>query len=156
VKQSVHFSSADETWATPQNLFDRLDAEFQFNLDPCALPKSAKCARYFTPDDDGLSQPWEGRVFMNPPYGRSIGLWTRRAVQMVRAGVSEVVVGLVPARTDTRWWNRDVLEAREIRFIEGRVRFGGAQHGAPFPSAVVIWENTRRFPTYRTMKGDEQ
>lgn len=133
---AVHFSSETDVWATPQDFFEQLNAEFGFDLDPCALPDNAKCARYFTPDDDGLAQSWVGRVFMNPPYGRTIGQWMRKAFESAQAGAT--VVCLVPARTDTAWWH-DYAARGEVRFIRGRLKFGNAKTSAPFPSAVVIF-----------------
>ena len=132
---SVHFSSQDDTWSTPQDLFDTLDAEFHFILDVCALPSSAKCVDYYTPQDDAFTKPWFGTCWMNPPYGRQIGRWMERAFTVSRLGV--VVVCLVPARTDTRWW-WDYARPCEVRFLRGRLRFGNAAQGAPFPSAVVV------------------
>jgi phage N-6-adenine-methyltransferase len=138
---AVHFSSATDEWATPPAFFERLAEEFGgFDLDPCCLPASAKAPRYYTPEDDGLAQPWEGRVWLNPPYGRTIGAWTSRARESVAKREASVVVGLLPARTDTAWWHRDVMgSAEEVRLVRGRLRFGDAVAGAPFPSVVVVW-----------------
>ncbi len=131
------FSTATDDWATPQPLFDQLNAEFAFTLDPCASAKNAKCPRYFTPEEDGLRQDWSKEtVFMNPPYGRVIGLWVRKAYESAQGG--GVVVCLLPARTDTRWWHDYVMRG-EVRFIRGRLRFGDGKNSAPFPSAIVIF-----------------
>lgn len=134
--QGVHFSSATDEWATPQPLFDRLDREFGFDLDVCALDSSAKCDRYFTPDDDGLLQNWAGTCWMNPPYGGTISDWVDKAKASAEAGAT--VVCLVPARTDTAWWWRTARHG-QIRFLKGRLKFGDATSGAPFPSAVVVF-----------------
>ena len=133
------FSSNSNEWETPQDLFDRLDAEFHFGLDPCATPENAKCEKFFTKEDGGLTQSWEGcgAVFVNPPYGRQIHQWVARAWQTAEAGIT--VVMLLPARTDTRWWHEYVMRAQEIRFIKGRLKFSGGEGSAPFPSAVVIF-----------------
>ncbi len=132
------YSSATPEWPTPPDVFARLDREFRFVLDPCATPDNAKCARYFTREDDGLAQDWApGPVFMNPPYGRVIADWVAKAHEEAKRGV--VVVGLLPARTDTRWWHEHVTQASEVRFLRGRLKFGTATNSAPFPSAVVIW-----------------
>lgn len=136
--KSVHFKSEVHTWETPIDLFRRLNAEFRFQLDVCALPDTAKCARYFTPADDGLAQPWDGVCWMNPPYGRQIGHWMRKAFEESQRGCT--VVCLVPARTDTEWWHQYALRG-EIRFLRGRLRFGGAVSSAPFPSAIVIFRD---------------
>lgn len=134
---AVHFRSTTDLWETPWPFYRRLDREFSFTLDVCAVSQNAKCDRFFSPLDDGLSQPWDGTCWMNPPYGRGIGQWVAKAVTESRRGA--VVVALVPARTDTRWWHDGVMAAAEIRFVQGRIRFGAAAHAAPFPSAVVVF-----------------
>lgn len=133
---SVHFSSATDMWATPQDLFDRLNAEHGFTVDVCATRENAKCARFFTLAEDGLSQPWTGVCWMNPPYGRSIGGWMAKALASAQAGAT--VVCLVPARTDTNWWHNYAVKG-EIEFLRGRLKFGGHKNSAPFPSAVVTF-----------------
>ena len=134
---SVHFSSATDLWATPQDFFDKLHAEFGFTLDVCANAENAKCPDYFTVEQDGLAQDWGTNVcWMNPPYGREIGRWMRKAYQASGSGAD--VVCLVPARTDTAWW-WDWAMKGEVRFIRGRLKFGGHDTNAPFPSAVVIF-----------------
>lgn len=129
-------SSTTDLWATPQSVFGPLDDEFGFTLDVCALPENAKCPRFYTPEDDGLSRPWRGVCWMNPPYGRQIALWMRKAYESAREGA--VVVCLVPARTDTAWWH-DYAAKGEVRFLRGRIKFGDSSHPAPFPSAVVVF-----------------
>lgn len=131
----VHYSSETDLWATPQDLFNELNAEFGFELDVCATPDNAKCARYFTEDDDGLAQEWRGICWMNPPYGREIADWMDKAYQSSLDGAT--VVCLVPARTDTDWW-WEAARHGEVRFLRGRLKFGDAENSAPFPSAVVI------------------
>jgi phage N-6-adenine-methyltransferase len=134
---SVHFSSVTDEWATPQELFDALAWVYgDFTLDPCATAENAKCKRFFTRKDDGLSQPWSGKVFMNPPYGREIGRWVRKAFEESLNGA--FVVCLVPARTDTRWW-QDYVKRGHVHFLRGRLRFGNAKNTAPFPSATVTF-----------------
>lgn len=137
MNKSVHFSSADHTWETPAELFTVLDREFGFELDVCALPETAKCRRYFTPEIDGLAQQWHGSCYMNPPYGRGIGAWVKKAYESAASGAATVVC-LVPARTDTGWWWQ-YAQLGEVRLLPGRLKFGGAKSGAPFPSAVVIF-----------------
>lgn len=145
----VHYSSQSDDWATPQIVFDHLNALFgPFTLDPCATPDNAKCSRFYTPDDDGLAQDWgQETVFMNPPYGRAISHWIRKAYRASLHGAT--VVCLIPARTDTRYWHTCVMRAREIHLIKGRICFGEGQHPAPFPSVVVVFrppkEHGRRF-----------
>lgn len=145
-------SSATDEWATPQGLFDRLNAEFGFTLDVCANESNHKVSRYFDKAADGLAQDWTGEIcWMNPPYGREIPKWVAKARATAERG--GVVVGLLPARTDTRWW-ADVMQATELRFIRGRIRFGGSSAGAPFPSVVVVW-GTPRVPTVTIMEAAE-
>jgi phage N-6-adenine-methyltransferase len=133
---SVHFSSETDNWATPQAFFETLNAEFNFDLDVCADELNAKCARFFTKEQDGLTQSWKGVVWCNPPYGREIGFWLEKAVESWKAGAT--VVLLVPSRTDTRWWHDYAMQG-EIRFIKGRLKFGNATTPAPFPSAVIVF-----------------
>lgn len=134
---SVHFSSKTDNWATPQSVFDELNSEFHFTLDPYADSENAKCAKYFTKEDDGLQQRWNfERVFCNPPYGRVIGDWVRKMAE----GGAEVCVGLLPARTDTRWFHDYIYGNAKIRFIRGRIKLGGHKNSAPFPSMIVIFE----------------
>lgn len=133
---NVHFSSKTDLWSTPQEFFDQLNAEFGFTLDACATPDNAKCTKYFTREDDGLAQIWEGIVWMNPPYGRGIEPWVRKAYESAQAGA--LVVCLVPSRTDTKWWHEYCMKG-EVRFVKGRLKFGGAKENAPFPSAVVVF-----------------
>ena len=112
----VHFSSATNEWQTPPALFAQLDKEFHFTLDPCATPENAKCQKFYTQADDGLSKSWANeRVFMNPPYGREIGHWIRKAY----LETSALVVCLIPSRTDTKYWHEYCMKADEVRFIEG-------------------------------------
>ena len=136
-------SSQRDDWETPRALFEVLDAEFRFDLDPAASPTTAKCARWYGPGsplaEDGLSAPWSGRVFLNPPYGTRIARWVEAAHRWGHSGACEVVVALLPARTDTLWFHRHVLRAGEIRFIRGRLTFEGGPYPAPFPSMIVIW-----------------
>jgi phage N-6-adenine-methyltransferase len=135
---SVHFSSQTDLWATPQDLFDALHREFNFTLDVCATADNAKCEKFYTPADDGLAQSWTGTCWMNPPYGRQLGLWMEKARDAASKGAT--VVALVPARTDTRWWH-DIVQRVEVRFLPGRLKFGGAKHSAPFPSAIVVFKS---------------
>lgn len=135
-KMAIHFSSETDLWETPQELFDELNAEFQFELDVCATPENAKCEKYYTQRENGLLQRWKGVCWMNPPYGRVIGEWVKKAYESALNG--STVVCLVPARTDTKWWH-DYCIKGEIRFIRGRLKFGKAKYNAPFPNAVVIF-----------------
>lgn len=134
---SVHFRSKTDLWATPTAFFDALDKEFGFDVDVCALAENAKCARYFSPKENGLNQVWEGIIWMNPPYGRAIEQWIQKAFESAQAGAT--VVCLLPSRTDTRWWHGFVTQASEVRFIPGRLKFGESANSAPFGSVVVVF-----------------
>ena len=133
---NVHFSSTTDLWSTPQDFFDKLNAVHCFTVDVCATPENAKCANYFTKEQDGLKNLWQGVVWMNPPYGRQIASWMAKAYESSKHGAK--VVCLVPARTDTRWWH-DYAMKGDVEFIKGRLKFGGQKNSAPFPSAVVIF-----------------
>lgn len=133
---NVHFSSQTDNWATPQDFFDKLNQEFNFTLDPCADANNAKCPKFYTKEDDGLSKSWDNEiVFCNPPYGRVLKDWVKKASE-ARGGV---VVMLIPARTDTRYFHEYIYNKAEIRFIKGRLKFGDSKNSAPFPSMVVIF-----------------
>lgn len=142
METAVHFSSATDDWATPQAFFDKCAAEFgPFDLDCCASTENTKVpGSFFGKEDDGLSKMWFGKVWMNPPYGRTIGQWMAKAYEITTTlhPDAEIVVCLVPARTDTAWWH-DYAAKGEVRFIRGRLRFGGHKNSAPFPSALVIF-----------------
>jgi len=130
-------SSKTNEWSTPQDLFNDLDHEFHFTLDPCCTHENAKCKNHYTKEDDGLSRNWCNEiVFMNPPYGREIGKWIKHAYYQSK--MDSIIVCLIPARTDTSYWHDYVMKG-EIRFIRGRLRFGGSNNSAPFPSAIVIF-----------------
>ena len=137
-KDSVMFSSKSNEWETPQQLFDTLNAEFSFTIDVAATSDNAKCQRYYTKADDALSKDWRGEtVFMNPPYGREIGSWVRKAwTEMQKHNIT--VVMLIPARTDTSYFQDYCLKG-EVRYLRGRLKFSNAKHGAPFPSGVVVF-----------------
>ena len=135
-------TSKTPEWETPQDLFDKLNAEFGFNLDVCATPDNAKCEKFYTQEQDGLTQAWQGHCWMNPPYGPAIKKWIEKAYcEYVSFGTT--VVCLVPARTDTYWWHEFCMKG-EIRFIRGRLKFGGCKWNAPFPSAIVIFREVNQ------------
>jgi len=141
--KNVHFMSRSVEYETPDWLFRALQAEFGFTLDPACTHENAKCKKHFTKEQDGLRQDWAGHsVFLNPPYGREIGKWVSKAHQSSLAGA--LVVCLLPARTDTRWWHDNVTRG-EIRFLRGCLRFGNATNSAPFPSAIVIFRPPRTY-----------
>lgn len=128
MNSKVLFSSASDRWATPDEVYRALDDEFRFDFDPCPLDAI----------EDGLATlftSWNGkRVFCNPPYGPKLAKWLERGLE------ANLAVFLIPARTDTRWFHDIVLpNAKEIRFIRGRLKFGGAINCAPFPSMIVMF-----------------
>jgi phage N-6-adenine-methyltransferase len=131
------FSSLTPEWPTPAGVFDALDNTYHFTLDASATPENAKCSRYFTSEHDALRQEWTGCVWLNPPYGREIGLWLKKAVESSERGAT--VVCLVPSRTDTEWWHTWCMRGK-IFFVRGRLKFGNVDNSAPFPSAVVVFE----------------
>lgn len=130
--------SGTTEWRTPDKVFNKLDEEFRFTLDPCATRENHRTKKYFTKAQDGLKQSWAGeRVFMNPPYGPGIEDWIAKARKEAKAGA--LVVGLVPARTDTKWFHEQVWHRSRVRFIKSRLNFIGGSTRAPFPSMIVIW-----------------
>jgi phage N-6-adenine-methyltransferase len=140
-RNNGRYNGNGRLWGTPPEVFDPLHAEFDFTLDPCAAPDTAKCSLFFTEDQNGLEKSWLGhRVFMNPPYGREIYAWTRKARLEQQNGV--LTVGLLPAATDLSWWHEDVMGHAEVRYIRGRVRYltGGPYRASGFfASVIVIW-----------------
>jgi phage N-6-adenine-methyltransferase len=132
---AVHFSSKTVEWETPQLLYDELNEEFLFRLDVCATNTNHKAKRYYNKSQDGLCSPWTKCNWMNPPYGREIYHWVKKASQ------NPTTVCLLPARTDTKWFHEFIYHSpkAEIRFIKGRLRFGSAKASAPFPSMVVVF-----------------
>lgn len=143
MNKDVMFSSKTDSWATPPDFFRKLDDEFHFNLDPCADELNHKCDTYFTETENGLIQEWGGyNVFVNPPYGRAIGQWVEKAYKTNRES-GNLIVMLLPARTDTKWFHDFVYHKAEIRFIKGRLKFGDSTNAAPFPSMVVVFHERK-------------
>ncbi len=139
-------SSESMVWETPQEFFDELNKEFNFTLDPCATKETAKYKKYYTEKDDGLSKDWSGEVvFCNPPYGTAIKHWVKKCSEEGKKKNTTVVM-LIPARTDTIYFHEYIYHKAEIRFIKGRLKFGGKQKGsgsAPFPSMLVIFNHKK-------------
>ena len=136
----LFFSSKTDQWETPQDFFDQLDKEFHFTLDPCADGLNHKCEKYYTKEQDGLKQDWSGEiVFCNPPYGRKVGKWVEKCFQEVYVGKCKCAVLLLFANTDTRWFHDWIYHKAEIRFIKGRLKFGGGRVNSPKPSMVVVF-----------------
>lgn len=137
MNNELMFSSKSDMWATPQDFFDKLNNIYRFDLDVCATKENAKCDKFFTIEDDALSKEWKGVCWMNPPYGRGIKHWIKKAYDSSLLGAT--VVCLIPSRTDTIYWHEYVVKG-EITFIKGRLKFGNAKNCAPFPSAVVVFK----------------
>lgn len=139
----VLLSSKNMNWCTPQEFFNELDSEFHFTLDAAATAVSAKCRRYFTQEDDGLQKSWQGeRVFCNPPYGTELSKWVKKAYEE-SLNPGTLIVMLIPARTDTKYFHEYIYGKAEIRFIKGRLKFtdeeGNRYSSVPFPSMLVIF-----------------
>nr|DAJ94256.1 MAG TPA: DNA N-6-adenine-methyltransferase [Caudoviricetes sp.] len=141
MNKDVIFSSKSDMWETPQYFFDKLDEKFHFDIDVCATKENAKCKKYYTREQDGLLQEWQGTCWCNPPYGREIIKWVRKASISAKNGAT--VVMLVPARTDTKWFHEYIYkkEKVKIKFIKGRLKFGNEKNPAPFPSMLVLFES---------------
>lgn len=139
VAGAAAMTSNKDDWETPQALFDTLDAEYHFTLDPCATHENAKCSKHYTVEENGLLRSWEGEtVFCNPPYGRDISKWVEKCYL---ESAHATVVMLIPARTDTAYFHDYIYhKANRIKFIRGRLKFevgGAAMNSAPFPSMIV-------------------
>lgn len=138
------FTSNKEDWETPQDFYDRLNAKYHFEWDLAASDDNAKCDNYFTRDDNSLEQDWEGlsgNLFLNPPYGRELKLWVKKAATTGLKDKQNLVM-LIPSRTDTSYWHDYIFNHAEIKFLRGRLKFqvdGVSGDSAPFPSAVVIY-----------------
>ena len=142
------FTSNTDMWATPLDFFIKLNEEFNFETDVCAIESNAKCKKFFTPEMNGLKQEWTGVCWMNPPYGRGIGEWIKKAYESSLNGAT--VVCLIPSRTDTKWWH-DYCMKGEVRLVKGRLKFGDSKNSAPFPSAVVIFSKNAKVNTLSTI-----
>lgn len=131
------FAGASTEWATPDEVFDPLNAEFGFTLDVAASEENAKCRSFFDKEQNALNRHWHGVCWMNPPYGKDVPKWMQKAADEAKRGVTTVC--LIPARTNTNWFHDICFKHGEVRFVRGRPCFGGAKHGLPFPLAIVIF-----------------
>lgn len=145
----VHYSTGKDNWGTPRTIFDTLNKEFGFTLDPCADEINHKCDKYYTVVEDGLTQDWNGEiVFCNPPYSKKTKTnpgqiaWVKKCYEEGQKG--NTVVMLIPARTDTIMFHDYILGKAEVRFIRGRVNFEvdgvTSKDPAPFPSMIVVYK----------------
>lgn len=124
---------SSDHWSTPIDIVRELEIEFgKFDLDPCCRPETAKAPKFYTPEEDGLSKPWFGNVFLNPPYSKPAP-WLQKAIKEISALNCDVVVALLPVRTDTRWFHEHVKSVAQVRFIRGRIKWIGWQ-GTPIPN----------------------
>ena len=141
MNNALMFSSEKDNWETPQYLYDELNEKFNFTLDPCADEKNHKCELYYTKEQNGLLQDWQGHVvFCNPPYGRkSTADWIKKCYEESLKPNTTVVM-LIPARTDTKAFHRYIYHKVKIHFLEGRIKFVGSKNSAPFPSMIVVWD----------------
>lgn len=146
-KLDVHFSSEKMDWETPQKFFNVLNDEYDFTLDVASNGSNAKTEKYFTKEDDGLTKEWKGRVFCNPPYGREIKHWVKKAYDESKKDYNDLIVLLIPSRTDTKYWHDFIFnKASKIIFLKGRLKFevnGESTNSAPFPSAIVVYKGDK-------------
>lgn len=145
-KMAVHYSSETPEWYTPPEIIKRTELTLgKIDLDPCSpVERIVPAAHIFTKENDGLRFDWCGRVYMNPPYGREIGPWVEKLVSEYKSGRTKEAIALVPARVDTDWFSK--FSDAAICFVDGRLKFSGAENSAPFPSAVVyLGENIAKF-----------
>ena len=147
--------SLNQTWSTPQDVFDELNQEFHFTLDVCASDHNAKCDRYFTEETDGLAQDWHKNIcFMNPPFG-NMGAWLRKAYEASQSGAT--VVCLIKVDTSTKWWHDWATKASEVRFWKKRIKFvpppnSGLKPGSPnFGVATLIYRPEIKRENYSRM-----
>lgn len=149
----VLFSSKSDEWETPQDIFNQLNEEFKFTLDPCATKKNHKCPKFYSKKQDGLTRGWQGeRVFCNPPYS-GVGKWVKKAHDESQGDC--FIVMLVPARTDTKWFHDYIDNKTKIRFIKGRLKFSNSKNSAPFPSMIVIFMN-KNYNQFNTFNNKEE
>lgn len=139
MKQNLSLITDNYNWDTPNDLYEKLNAEFHFTLDPCSTEKNHKTELWFSKEQDGLQQNWGGqRVFCNPPYGRQVGKWVKKAYEE-SLKPETIVVMLVFAKTDTKWFHDYIQYRAEVRFVKGRLKFGDGKGAAPYPSMIVIF-----------------
>ena len=147
----IMFSHKSDEFETPKDFYEKINNIWDFTLDPAATIDNAKCKKYYTIDDDGLSKSWEGEsVFLNPPYSQN-SIWVQKAYEEGQKEDTEVVV-LIPARTCTKYWHNYCMKAQELHFIKGRLKFGNMTNSAPFPSVLVVFSNVKHSPLIYTME----
>jgi len=127
-------------WRTPKRLYNSLNKIFRFDFDPCPV----------NPHFDGLKIDWKQSNYVNPPYGRELGLWVKKCFEESQKGKTAVL--LIPSRTDTKYWHNYVMKAKEIWFVRGRLKFDDQKYPAPFPSVIVIFKNKEAGADYPQIK----
>lgn len=139
-RNNGRYNGNGRNWETPPEVFGPLNEEFRFTVDVAANASNSKCARYYTEEQNGLLQDWTGeRVWLQPPYGKEIPPWTRKARDS-----KALIVALLPCSCDLLWWHEDVVDRTKLRYLLGRPRFltGGPYRASAFsPSVIVIWDN---------------
>jgi len=151
---NVLFSSKSDNWATPQWLFDKLNKTYNFTLDPCASQDNAKCSKFYTEEDNGLTKSFQNEtVFINPPYSNTYEWVSKAYHEAFSSGTTSVL--LVPARMDSKWFHEfcfDPFVCKSITFIRGRLNFGGSKNSAPFPSIIIEFSGPSKTPVQPQMK----
>lgn len=155
--REVLFSKKSDEWTTPQWLFDELNKVYGFTLDPASTSDNAKCSKFYTLDDDGLSKDWAGeRVFINPPYSKCFD-WVKKAHSEAQKENTKVVM-LLPARTDTKWFHQFCLDRKvvsQVCFVKGRLKFGDQKNSAPFPSMIVLFDGSDVLNIFFSTRGNK-
>jgi site-specific DNA-methyltransferase (adenine-specific) len=147
----VMFSKKSDNWETPQDFYDGLNKEYHFTLDPCAIKENAKCPKFYTIEDDGLIQNWKDEiVFVNPPYG-DISSWVSKCYYEYTLYNATVIL-LIPARTDTKYFQEYCLRCTSLGFVEGRLTFGNCESPAPFPSVIVVFDPKEKDKTQKLFR----
>lgn len=143
MKTETLFSSANCEWETPPDLFEKLNRKYHFTLDAASTDANALCKEHYTREQNGLLQSWKtgGAVWCNPPYGKDIVKWVRKAWEESQTG--QLIVLLIPARTDTKWFHDYVYHKAAIYFLRGRLKYGlngkQARNNAAFPSMIIVY-----------------
>ena len=143
--KEIALTSLNEVWTTPPHIIESLISVFGiFDLDPCSetsnnKKRNSRAKIGYTAKDNGLISPWFGTVFVNPPYGRTVGLWVKKCHYEAHKGNTKTIIGLLASRTDTKYFHNYISEKADIYFIKGRLKFGDGTSPAPFPSILVVW-----------------
>lgn len=154
MNNDLFFSSKSDEYATPEDLYNKLNMKYKFTLDPCSTDDNHKCKKYYTIKEDGLSQSWKNEiVFCNPPYSK-IKLWVKKCFEEATQNKTTIVL-LIPVRTDTQYFHNYIYNKCEIIFIKGRLKFGNCKNAAPFPSMLCIYNGDGQY-RIKKLKGDKK